>query len=347
MIVLATGSVKAESIWIPGAFYTPETELGVVLAYMHNFYRPDDQQRRRVTQLRVVSSVTQNSQSSLSLAYNWYSANQRWISLASVGTSKFPRFFYGVGQGRDSLPDGELFESQVYRYDHEIKHSTASLPDLYGIVLLRATQRSVTDFIQTGLIAEELSQTGESTLAAQRVGIGVEYDRRDIINAPLSGSYTRWTFERVFFLNQAHYTDFNEIDFDTRHYISVGDSQVIAIQGRLTGQSPGRRPFDQYLFLGGGQLLPGIYEGQFRDQNRAVVQLAYRFDFWKWSAATVFLGAGKVSGEFGDLLSAQLHVAGGVGYHFFVDKSSRTKARIEFGVSQQSTGFYVLFDEAF
>lgn len=330
---------------IPGAFYTPETLTGLVLAYMYNFEDQAKQQGEslRVPQFRAVGSLTENQQSLLNISLFQFNEDLSILSQTFLSSSRFPRFYYGSqAESQSSSAQEELTLTEGLSLDQEIRWTPVPESRQYLLASARVRHRKL---LQVEADSRLQSEVNEAVRWA-RFGIAYESDQRDYITAPLQGSLLRTGVERVQFFGPRN--GFWEFDLDYRKYLSVGPGAVVSLQGRLTLQEETQdKPFDQFLFLGGGNILPGIYEGRFRDSARAYVQGAYRFDFHKWSAATVFAGLGVVDRTFDELFRSPLRWAYGFGYHFFVDKASRTKARIELGFSESDYGLYVLFDEAF
>jgi hypothetical protein len=118
---------------------------------------------------------------------------------------------------------------------------------------------------------------------------------------------------------------------------------VLRAQFQLMGGSP---PFYLVSWVGGDDSARGYYEGRYRDLDRLLLNMEYRYNIYKFLDGVLFLDTGRVAP---DLLHASLfkglHVTGGVGFriHLFPDLI----ARLDVGFSSEMTGVYFNFGHSF
>jgi len=94
-------------------------------------------------------------------------------------------------------------------------------------------------------------------------------------------------------------------------------------------------------------LLRGYYGGRWRDRSMMACQGEWRGPLWKNLSQVVFVGAGQVGRNFGDFDWGGLHVAGGWGLHFPLNKEEQLNLRMDWGCGSDSSGFYMSMGEAF
>lgn len=141
---------------------------------------------------------------------------------------------------------------------------------------------------------------------------------------------------------------YTSYQLDARRYVPLqGDgSSVLAFQSlvRLTSGSPSFRDFSM---LGGDVINRGYYEGRYRDQNAAQFQAEWRQHAIGRFGFTVFAGTGEVWDRFENFSMNNYKWTAGAGLRFNINKEDPTNLRIDFGISKESTGFYLQFGEAF
>lgn len=87
--------------------------------------------------------------------------------------------------------------------------------------------------------------------------------------------------------------------------------------------------------------------GRYRDKNSVQLQAELRQHVMGRWGFVVFGGTGEVWNRFANFTLANYKWTAGTGLRFNVNKDDPTNLRIDFGITKESTGFYLQFGEAF
>lgn len=319
-------------IWLPFAFYTPETQtaLGSLLRWNGQSHIMG-----RVNQLNIISVYTQNRQSFITLSPRYY-LNNGWDELA-VGLSYFdyPDRFYGRGD-TGYFQEPEIFFEK--RFAGSFFYSKHLMDHWFLKGGFSFENRNFSSDTQSANLALEWSQH-PSHFQNSCLSLGLEYDSRDFVESPTEGQYHRVTLNRCQLLNRA--------EFEGRYYQKY-DKGVWANQVYLAQASGESVPFSALIPIGGRNMLRGNFVGRYRDLAANVVQSEWRQPInerWMWVA---FVGAGELKDQLVSPRRSQFASSMGGGIHYFLDPAARTKLRIEYGASHERTfGFYFVNGEAF
>lgn len=198
---------------------------------------------------------------------------------------------------------------------------------------------------EAGGVLDRKAVTGSSGGTDVGVEVLAEWDGRDNIYSPTTGSFVQfWAGLHRDYLG----SDFDYEDYllDVRRFFPVGAGQVLAIQakGRIMSGDP---PFYRLPAIGGVGVMRGLYEGRFRDMTMAAVQAEYRFPIWNFLGGAVFAGLGEVAGQPADLSLRNLQFAGGVGLRIMLDPKERINLRVDAGFSKYGVYPILVITEAF
>ncbi|MHB8835508.1 MAG: BamA/TamA family outer membrane protein [Candidatus Methylomirabilia bacterium] len=198
---------------------------------------------------------------------------------------------------------------------------------------------------EAGGILDRKALTGSDGGADVGLELQAEWDGRDNIYAPTTGSFVQfWAGLHRDYLG----SDFDYEDYllDVRRFFPLGGGQVLALQakGRIMTGAP---PFYRLPTIGGIGMMRGLFDGRFRDRTMAAAQLEYRFPIWKLLGGAVFAGLGEVADRPADLSLADLQFTGGAGLRVTLDPKERINLRIDLGFSNYGTFPIVVITEAF
>jgi len=117
------------------------------------------------------------------------------------------------------------------------------------------------------------------------------YDSRDNVFTPTEGNRVALTAE---FAGKALGGDFNYNKYtaETRNYLKVGRSQIIALRGML-GYAEGNMPENGQFAVGGADSLRGFRDDQFKGDKMLAASAEYRFPVAKKVEGVVFTDIGK------------------------------------------------------
>ncbi len=177
------------------------------------------------------------------------------------------------------------------------------------------------------------------------VSLLASWDTRDNIFSASGGSFHQLSVGLYGGAIGSDY-DFGRYILDLRRYFNVFPNHVLAVQSYL-GLETGDPPF-RHLFLFGGQdLMRGYYEGRYRDKNMIAVQAEYRIvPVWWRLGAVAFAGFGDVADELGSFDLGDFKYSIGGGIRFLLNRAEKIAVRLDFGLGDGTSGFYITLGEA-
>ncbi|QKG51929.1 BamA/TamA family outer membrane protein [Hymenobacter sp. BRD67] len=336
---------------VPLVYYTPETRLayGAAATATVHFRRDDNFAAARPSQLTLALAYTQNRQLLLYLPFQIFYDHNRYYAYGEVGYYRYNYYFYGVGQ--QEVPR-ELYGVNFPRVRVNVfRRIGAGLGagKLYAGLRYQYEDYRVSSVAVGGLLA---SGTVPGGLGSRLTGggLGLFYDSRDNVFFPKKGVVADFS---AFLRNRAvgtgltsETTRFDRYAADVSEYHALGQHTILAVNyfGSFT---VGTAPFNALSLLGGSRRLRGYYEGRYRDQNVALVQTELRFDVYKRLGAVAFGGVGTLGDEQTLLRLREPKGAYGGGLRFTANRRDHLNVRLDYGLGQQSSGFYLTVGEAF
>ena len=331
----------------PVLAYAPETSWEVGLSALYVYFAKRDT-TNRLSEINAFSFYTFENQYGLWFDHAIYTDQNRWFFLGRARTQSFPLFYHGIGidTPKDFIAKVEanqiLIKERVLR---KLKN------DIYVGLEFDYQRLAKTDFV----LADPEIPNFELPLGhngSTNVGLGLGFiqdNRHNVLNV------REGLFSELAFL---HYNPswgstykFTSVLSDTRVYRPMGDNNVLAVQ--LLGQfNFGDVPFNQLALMGGESIMRGYYYGRYRDRNQLAAQVEYRFlpipfKFTDRLGFAVFIGAGSVFNELDNLNISNFVVSGGAGLRFLLFPKKDIWTRIDFAVTEESTGFYIFIGESF
>ena len=323
---------------LPVVFYSPETRLGGGVAVLHA-YRSSAEGRPIATAASLM--YTQNRQIAAGISTDAYLSGGRNHVTASVGYSKVPAVFYGIGNAT-AQSDSESYTPRTFVVDASAERRIAR-----GVYLGVGGDFATGSMVEVEPGRALASGTVPGSGIGRVVGLGgaVTYDTRDNILAAASGGYAKLAARRYAAYLGSEF-DFTAVQLDLRHFRTLAAGHVVAIQATWSGTS-GDVPFARMPQLGGQNLLRGYYQGRYRDRQYVAAQAEYRTPTWRRMGLAAFGGAGQVAPRLGDLSLSGMHAAGGAGLRVLLNRQERLALRLDYGAGARSSGFYITVGEAF
>ena len=323
---------------LPVVFYSPETRLGGGVALLHA-YRSSAEGRPVASSASLM--YTQNRQVAAGISTDAYLSGGRNHVTASVGYSKFPTVFYGIGNAT-AQSDSESYTPRTFALDAAAERRVAR-----GVYLGLGGDFATGSMVEVEPGRALASGTIPGSGIGRVVGLGgaVTYDTRDNILAAASGAYAKLAARRYAALLGSDF-DFTAVQLDLRRFRTLAAGHVVAVQATWSGTS-GDVPFARMPQLGGQNLLRGYYQGRYRDRQYVAAQAEYRTPTWRRMGLAAFGGAGQVAPRLGDLRLSGMHAAGGAGLRVLLNRQERLALRLDYGAGARSSGFYVTVGEAF
>ncbi|MBC8423656.1 BamA/TamA family outer membrane protein [bacterium] len=323
----------------PFIFYTPETELaggGTVLVYL----RGDDKDERP----SVISPIfiyTAKKQTLLYLNGEIYLDEERWRLDVSLGYTRFPDTFWGVGN--DAPDDAEEdFTPKRKLASLELRRRVASA--LYVGGRFEYARRTMLESEAGGLL-DTAAIPGARDGSVVTTGLSVTHDDRDSTTFPREGGFQDLELSVSGGALGGDY-DYRALSLNLSHYHALSETSVLASRFVAEARSD-EPPFDLLGQLGGDTLLRGYYAGRYRDRNLLAAQLEWRGHLWRRLGGVLFAGAGEVSRDPGGFTLDGIHASGGFGLRFLLNKEEGLNLRMDWGFGAGSSGFYMSLGEAF
>ncbi|RSK39596.1 BamA/TamA family outer membrane protein [Hymenobacter perfusus] len=332
---------------VPLVYYTPETRLayGVAATATVHFRRDDGFAAARPSQVTLALAYTQNRQLLLYAPFQLFYDHNRYYAYGEAGYYRYNYYFYGMG--RRDVPR-ELYGVNFPRVRlNAFRRVGAS--KLYAGLRYQYEDYRVSSTEAGGLLASGTVPGGQGSRLTGG-GLGVFYDSRDNVFFPKKGMVADLS---VFIRNRAvgagpggETTRFDRYVADVSSFRALGPHAVLA--GNVYGSFiVGTAPFNALSLLGGSRRLRGYYEGRYRDQNAVLAQAELRLDVYKRLGAVVFGGVGTLGDGQTLLRLGEPKGAYGAGLRFTANRRDHLNVRLDYGLGQQSSGFYLTVGEAF
>lgn len=176
----------------------------------------------------------------------------------------------------------------------------------------------------------------------------VAIDWRDSPGNPRYGGYYAAGFSSFKDLSLDAF-DFHRFEVEVQQYVPFNAGhRVIAFRFGSSFDDPGqgkRVPFYLQKFLGGSNDLRGFREFRFRDKNRMVFNLEYRWEAFSGLDMALFGDAGKVFADRKDFDLKRLEKAYGFGLRFNTVKN--VFLRLDFARGREGLRTFITFENVF
>jgi hypothetical protein len=326
---------------LPSVYYKPETRWAGGLFFYSYFRLNKNDTSSRKSNTQSYADYTQNKQFSIENDYQLF-LNQGKIYLkGQLDYFNFPELFYDIGNN-SSLENKMLVEYKFLKFYHKTMFEVKK-KHYVGVILDYQNQWDLSQMI----MSTEGMRMIKGDNGFKAAGIGGIYliDNRDNILNPEKGEYVELSamaYERKLVGEYAFYN----LTADLRKYYTFKNNIVLNLNF-YASLNFGDVPFKHMPYLGGARFLRGYYAGRFRDNHCVVLQKEFRFPVYKRFGLAVFGGVGEVASDVKDFSVNGLHYNYGFGLRYKIDKKENTNLRIDYGITKDQTGLYIVFAEAF
>jgi len=323
---------------LPFAYYTPETRTAFVLTGIYTWREPTE--RSRPSSILGFVTYTTENQKVISFFPEIFTSSGTKIVL-KASAMDFPDTFFGIGQ--DTLEDDEEdYSRRGYHLDASLQFEI--MRDLFAGLRYDWENLAVEDIEPGGLLDSGLIP-GSGGGVTSGAGILITSDSRDDIFWPSKGFYAELTAMSYGGAVGGDF-EYDNVIVDLRQFITPGPWTLAFNQYlHLSGGEP---PFDRLAQLGGPQLMRGYFQGRFRDQNMAAVQVESRFPLSARFGLVLFGSAGNVGESPRDLGENDLLTAMGAGLRYRLSKVEAINFRADLAWGEDgSSGVYFTIREAF
>lgn len=331
----------------PTLAYAPETswEIGASALYV---YFTNRDTTNRLSEITAFTFLTLESQYGFWFDHAIYSDKNTWFFLGRIRLQSFPLFYHGIGTDTPIDFTAKVDANQIIIKERVLRKLKNNI---YIGLELDYQRLSGVDFVLAD--PENMNfdfPRGNEGSDNIGLGLGLIHDSRHNVLNVREGLFSELAF--------LHYNpawgstyEFTSVLSDTRYYKKMGKNNVLATQ--VLGQfNFGDIPFNQLALMGGESIMRGYYYGRYRDRNQLAAQVEYRFlpvplKFTKRIGFAVFAGVGSVFNQVDDLNFSNFVASGGVGLRFLIFPKKDIWTRIDFAVTEESTGFYFFVGESF
>lgn len=269
---------------------------------------------------------------------------ETWVFNGRYFANYFPESYWGIGPHTDDEEEITALYTQVNLEQNALKKVGKGLfvgPYIKWSKLYNISFEDDGDKINSSDIPG-----GDGSTSAG-LGLTARWDLRNSNMTPTRNHFLEFLIlVNSSWLDSSH--SYISYLLDGRRYYQLQGNgrSVLALQAlaRLTSGTPS---FRDLSMLGGDMINRGYYEGRYRDQNAAQIQLELRQKVKGRFGFTVFAATGEVWNRMENISFDNYKWTAGAGLRININKDDPTNLRIDFGISKESTGFYLQFGEAF
>ena len=271
-------------------------------------------------------------------------AHDKWRLRAMLSHMEVRYSFYGIGEAAGEA--GKSVDLQQNMNMAVLVGLRRIAPGLYlgPAALFMNASVAVRDTSGLGL-PPTAGDTSEASLVA--FGVHAEVDTRDDDYWPVKGSYAG--LKGMFFTDALGGSRvFQRYHASWSQYTPIRGKQLVLASNATICAANGGAPFWSLCAIGTGKGgLRGYTQGRYRDSVMTTVQTEARFHTAGRLGAVAFLGFGQVMPTLGDLFSARMHVAGGVGARYQLTRNFPMHLRFDLSWGDDGSLFYFGVAEAF
>lgn len=323
---------------IGGPHYSSDTKLGLglVAAGVYSTNRADT--LTPFSNISLFSDVTTTGFYMLGLRGNNIFSREKWRIDYVLYFFSFPSAFWGIGFDNGNNDDNS---SSFLRLQAQIKADFMfKVTDKLFIGPSASYEFSQgKDFSDKGL---ELIAGAPKITRYSSLGALISYDSRDFIPNAYRGFFAK--------LIQRGYSDFDGKPFFSTnltldYYQKAWKGAVFAFDfyGEL---QYGKVPWTMKSKLGGSYRMRGYYEGRYRDDNSASLQMEYRQKIYNRHGIAAWAGCGTVWGK--DCKFSWKHILPNYGIGYRWEFKHRMNVRLDYGFGKKGqSSFLFSINEAF
>lgn len=334
--------VERKTKWsiFPVVYYTPETQFAFGTKLIHVRQAKGSYPTDRPTVYSPTLIYTTQKQIITSFSADVWRAHNIHHLHSALEYNDYPYFFFGIGNDAPEAAEEDYTSRTINfygQYERRIFHKA------YLGIRYEFKREILPEIEPEGILAKKEILGSEGTTAS---GLGpvLVVDSRDNLFTPSRGHYHQAS--AIFFQKfLGSETNFSRYRFDLRKYMSGLGPGILAVQGLFTFTT-GNAPFQFLAPIGGVNVMRGLLEGRFRDEDAIVGQIDYRFPIAGRIGGAVFGGAGQVSQRINDFTFNEFHLAGGGGLRYRLNKEGMI-VRGDLAFSQEGMYVYFAFSEAF
>ncbi|GJM32795.1 MAG: membrane protein [Saprospiraceae bacterium] len=326
---------------LPIVYYTPETEWAFGAAMVFSFQLGKQDSLTKPSQLQIGTAYTLLNQFLLYLPFQLIFPKDRYRLFGELGYYRYNYLFYGIGNDFEDY-GGETYGVNFPRVRISFQKRLAD--HFYGGIRYWLDDYRITELEEGGLLAtREIAGKGGNVVSG--TGLVFTFDNRDQLYYTRKGQFIELGWLANTSWLGGEFT-FDKFTLDARHFIPLGKKAALGLNAyaELTFGDPA---FNQLALLGGPKRLRGYLEGRFRDNHYLLLQTEYRFPlFWRLGGV-IFGGYGAVADQLDHFAAENWRYSFGIGLRLTLLPEDKINLRLDYGLGQNSSGFYFTIGEAF
>ncbi len=330
----------------PAVIYSPETTFAFGGAG-NVYFKLSKDSTVRTSYLQGLVLYTLRGQAVFATEGAIYFPGEHYILKTHASVSYFPDRFWGLGNDSRDQDLEKYTIGQYYIYPQLLRKIYNKFFAGISYELQNVFAVDYGEGKPPGSSIFDIQKvSGREGSIVSGLGFVAQWDGRNNSFSPSRGLYFSYTFNDFTQSLGSNYTYTNHF-VDIRKYYPVGKENVLAFQV-LGNFNVGNVPIRSLANIGSSSMMRGYYEGRYADKNLFGVQAEYRFHVIGRFGMVLFSAVGRVGSQVSDVLSFQdLKPSIGTGIRYAIDKKEKLNLRLDFGVGNNSNGFYFNIIEAF
>jgi len=334
--------------------YTPEVDFMVTVGGLLSFKVNALDSLLQRSSVPFSAGYSTNKSLSVNFRPYIYGRNDKWRIFGNLWLKNMPDNYWGVGfqNGKNVLKTDTTTAYQRFWWQIDFNFIRKVAKNLFvgGKLDLNSTKASN---LNSRMLEDEFVVRQGTEFKNSGIGAIIQYDSRDFSVNAYSGLYLSLTATafRSFLRGTTYY---NEYLIDYRQYKQIkrpGRTLAWQIKMELNTDDV---PWTDMALLGTPFDLRGYIAGRFRDKSVTLLIVEYRHMFMRKTpnkkgsynskhGFVTWIGTGAISPLVRN--STNFLRNAGIGYRFEIQE--RMNVRLDYGIGEDSNGFYISFNEAF
>jgi hypothetical protein len=337
-------------VGFPVVLYSPELTwaFGGAGNYYFKFNHKDTV--TRTSYFQAIGIATLRKQLVFAVDGSIFFPGEKYILRLTGSMSRFPDRFWGIGNNSKDEDMEHYTISQYYVFPQLMrniyrKFYVGIAYESQNVFSFEYSQKPNGD----PSIFETQNVPGRHGSLTSGLGMILLWDSRNNTFSSTKGFYFQYYINSFTHALGSQYVYTSQI-IDTRKYVSVGPSSVLAFQflGMFNNGNP---PVRSMANIGSGMIMRGYYDGRYTDKNLMALQGELRQHIVSRVGMVVFAGAGRVANSFSQFSAGgffpTLKPSVGAGLRVALDRKERLNIRADVGFGKHSHGVYINLAEAF
>ncbi|HVD98396.1 MAG TPA: BamA/TamA family outer membrane protein [Cytophagaceae bacterium] len=293
----------------------------------------------RTSNLYLFGLYSQLRQYRISLGGDVFTKKEKYYFNGWYYYSYLPEAYFGTGE--HVSPDKSEFIS--YRLWYLNTNALRNIYKKWFAGLTYSYEHLYNLTTPQGGIAETQRPTGMETYSVSGLGLRVRHDSRDYIISSTKGFFFDINYNAFGKVLGSTYT-FNQFALDLRKFINLTPKKYNVLAFNFVMENVnGKVPFRYLSYINARGYHPNLY----RDNTLLSLQAEYRLRIWKWIGASFFGGISETAPSVNQLAYNPIRENYGGGLRFRVIKQHNMYLRVEYGMSHNTSNYYVSFYDAF